>query len=92
MSTVREHLDASHRAHLRYHDALPRQTAMPGGPLIVAGGHAGLARLSLEEAQRERAAALALDPDRIDQAWRDEAAQFPHDELMAFYQEQLTRE
>lgn len=76
---VADLLERSHVAHVAYRDA------------IRAGDPPALATVNLVNAQRHRLSAHALDPDHTDPAWTADAAKYPHDELVAFYAQQLAR-
>lgn len=88
--TVPELLAGSHRAHWLYQQNLPRMTAQ-AGTLAPSAGNAADARRALVEASDLRTQAHAADPEHLDQAWRDEAAAFPHDDLMSFYAQQIAK-
>lgn len=88
---VSDLLDRSHRAHALYIQHTPHMTIVAGASSPVASvGDAVEAHRWLEEAAQTRAAAQILDPLHRDPAWRAESAQYPHDELLQFYQQQLT--
>ena len=76
--SVARYLADSHAAHLEY-----RRASVKQDKLAV---HAALVKAS-----QLRIYALNSDPTRQAQAWQDEAAQFPHDELTAFYHRVLSR-
>lgn len=86
--SIAEILAASRQAHLEYREAVPRRVA--GHPqTVVAEGDAAKARAALERARDLRQQAHDLDPAHVDHAWHAEASTHPHDELMAFYADQL---
>lgn len=88
---VSDLLTRSHRAHALYVQNVPRMTATAGQMTPFASvGDAVEAHRWLEEAAQTRVAAQLLDPDHRDPAWRAEVPQYPHDELLQFYQQQLT--
>ena len=61
-----------------------------GGTIVVAG-NADAVGVHLTAACRLRADAHVLDPQLTDPAWADDALSHPHEALLDFYVEQLTR-
>lgn len=76
--TVAQYLAQSIAAHTRY------RRAAPSRDVLVIGA-------ALTEAAARRADALAADPARADPAWAVHERSYPHEALMAFYAEQLSR-
>lgn len=77
--SIADLLERSHAAHTAYREA------------IRAGQPTALATIELVNAQRHRLVAHALDPDHTDPAWAAEALKYPHEDLVAFYAQQLAR-
>ena len=88
---VSDLLDRSHRAHALYVEHVPHMVVVTGqSSPVMQKGDAGEARRWLEEAAQTRVTAQLIDPAYTDPAWRAEAAQFPHEELLQFYRQQLS--
>lgn len=81
-------LKASATAHLTFRQYQPHKR-MHNGQLQTQTGDPLQARAALESAQAIRAEAHALDPEHVAQAWAFEPVK--HDELEAFYAQQLSR-
>lgn len=88
--SVRDQLAAAQRAHRLYEQHSPRMVAN-GVVVERAAGDPDEALRYLKEAARARAQAEVIDPTHSDPAWAAEAAQFPHQELLVFYLQQLSR-
>ena len=54
-------------------------------------GEASAALQALKDAAAARAQAQLIDPNHESPAWADEGAEFPHDELLLFYLQQLSK-
>jgi hypothetical protein len=80
-------LDASRREHERYRQHMPRMSTVPGGYPIPQGGSPDDARAALVDARNLRVQAHNADPDHTAPAWASDVV--PHDELMAYYAQQL---
>jgi hypothetical protein len=81
-ATVAELLSLSRSAHARYQAHLPHVEQGRHVP-----GDATLARDALRDAKRLREQADHADPAHRDPAWRQD--QTPHEQLVAFYREQV---
>lgn len=89
--TVADLLAQSQRAHLLYHQESPRMAAQSGALPVMQPGNPAAAREWIKQAAASRAQAELIDPTHSDPAWADEPAQFPHQELLVFYLQQLSR-
>lgn len=90
MSEIADLLLKAKDAHVLYREALPRRVAS-GDTTVAVPGEAELAGACLVTACRFRSEAHVLDPDRRDPAWADFDPSMPHDLLLYYYVEQLTR-
>lgn len=90
MSAISDLLTQARDAHAAYREALPRRLAN-GSSTVAVAGDVEVAGNHLADACRFRAEAHVLDPDRVDPAWADEQATYPHLELLDFYVAQLTQ-
>lgn len=91
--SVADLLRLSREAHQRYRDAVPRRVPQgpEGGATVAVDGDTSVAREALFDAYSFRVEAHAADPAQTDPAWRDEPVTHDHDDLLAFYVEQLAR-
>ena len=88
--TVSDLLAQSRRAHLLYHQESPRMAA--NGPSVqMQPGDPAAAREWLKQAAAARAQAEVIDPMHSDPSWADEANAFPHQELLVYYLQQLSK-
>ena len=88
--TVSDLLAQSRRAHLLYHQESPRMAA--NGPSVqMQAGNPAAAREWLKQAAAARAQAEVIDPTHSDPSWADEANAFPHQELLVYYLQQLSK-
>lgn len=71
-------LAASHVCHLEYRRAVQARNQQAQ-------------KEALSNARDLRLDAHNADPEHTAQAWRDEEAQYPHVELLAFYADQLAK-
>ena len=90
--TVSALLATSRRAHLQYHQSLPRMAAVNGsaGPQLQQGD-ADAALSALKAAAAARAQAELIDPTHNDRAWIEDAQTTPHQETLVFYLQQLAK-
>lgn len=89
--TVAQLLATSRSAHLQYHQFLPRMAAVAGASPQAQAGDAAAALAALKSAAASRAQAELVDPQHRDPAWADDSQTSPHQELLVFYLQQLSR-
>jgi hypothetical protein len=90
--TVDDLLRQSRMAHVRYQEAMPRMVPNGHGGVMPKPGNLPAIQPALEEAQRTRLAAQALDPDHQDPAWQSDYSKGTvHDQLLAFYAAELAK-
>lgn len=90
-TAIADLLASSRRSHVLYHQFLPRMAAVPGSVPQLQPGEPSVAQQHLKDAAAARAQAQRIDPNHESPAWADEAAQFPHDDLMLFYLTELAK-
>lgn len=88
--SIADLLQQSRDAHQRYRDAVPRRVP-DGNTTVAVAGDPTAANLELTEANRLRLLAQAEDPQHRDPAWAAQPLTFPHDALLHYYAEQLSR-
>jgi hypothetical protein len=90
--SVKDLLELSQSAHMRYQQHLPRMAAVVGLAMPQAqSGDPDSALLALKAAAATRAQAELIDPDHRDPAWQQAEATHPAKDLLVFYVQQLSK-
>ena len=89
--SVKELIELSQSAHMRYQQFQPRMVPNGAGGVVANVGDRDSGFAALKAAAAARAQAELIDPDHLDPAWAQSEATHPSKELLVFYLQQLSK-
>ena len=89
--SVKDLLELSQSAHMRYQQFQPRMVPNGSGGVVANVGDRDSGIAALKAAAATRAQAELVDPTHRDPAWQQAEATHPAKELLLFYLQQLSK-